>query len=137
MKIYILTRDLVDEGLAKGRVEFLGCFRTAKEVLDAIMQEQNKENLSYIEKEFEPEPITISRDPNDDLGRITFPQPQTVPLPYTYPKIWYGNNKCRTYDDCTNPQKDCINCPVTGSQASVNYTTTTGYCKNENKGGGK
>lgn len=69
MKIYILTRDLVDEGLAKGRVEFLGCFRTAKEVLDAIMQEENKENLSYIEKEFEPESITISRDSNDDLGQ--------------------------------------------------------------------
>lgn len=52
--------------------------------------------------------------------------PPSIPTPYPFPYPWSPyittNSACRTWQDCTNPHRDCINCPLNNATYTTNCT---------------
>ena len=100
MKIYIVTEKKV--GNLEVHEEYLDCFDNAEECLDFVSRMQGEgRDVTIITKEFGG--YTIPRVP-DSIGGPVY-------------------QKCRTFDDCTNPLHDCINCPVLGKSKELITTT--------------
>lgn len=84
-----------------------------------------KEMLSNIE-------IEAKLDEEDDYKNLWkhLNPPTPIPTPIFYPNRLINN--CRNWTDCTNPHRDCVNCPLmyghtyntTGATYNPKYYTT-------------
>lgn len=79
-------------------------FKAASEYGDYNDKDYNEDSVVMVCKEFKPNksletytPWTV--EPSNPFG-VGFPNPD------------YGGHHCKTWKDCTNPQYDCINCPL-------------------------
>ena len=110
MKIYIVYRkfNCIDGVI---RNEYLECFSTSEETLEFIMSQADRQYISYFTKDFQVE-VPVSKKP------IPVDTDKTREVPY----IGGGSFPyCKTFEDCTNPQMDCINCPARGNGSTTVY----------------
>lgn len=52
--------------------------------------------------------------------------------PFRFPNEPSTICRCKTWQDCTNPFRDCVNCPLSFGTGEY-YTTSTTYTTNSNK----
>ena len=103
-----------------------------KETVKKYMQfdKQTLAELLAVKEMLSNDTIDAKLDEEEDniLKRINAPThvPTPIPTPITVP--W--RNNCRNWTDCSNPHKDCVNCPLmygynmTGTTTTPNYYTT-------------
>ena len=107
------------------------CERTEFETLlfdaDEVIEYLNKNQSCGITFEVKTYEVPIDKDnfvivdkKPTDQGQIIHPY-----TPYTY-----RDGICKTWEDCTNPCMDCINCPVRDA-GSHTITTITGRTRND------
>lgn len=66
--------------------------------------------------------IDMLIEANDVIDRLT-KHPAIIEIPSGQQKPW---KTCRSWSDCTNPHKDCINCPLRYGSASQDQTNFYG-----------
>lgn len=110
MKIYIVYR--VFEKDESKKKEYLDCFNNPEDVLEFIMKCDDRDRIEYTTKDFKDSEIAETVDKKIVIGEMPLiDYPGTI---RTFPK------NCKDWTDCTNPFKDCLNCPLRG----VVYTST-------------
>ena len=77
-------------------------FKSAKAYGDYDDDDIHEDSLVMVCKEFKP---------NKSLETYT-PWIVEPSNPFGVPNPDYGGHHCKTWKDCTNPQYDCINCPL-------------------------
>lgn len=78
-------------------------FKTASKYGDYNDKDYNEDSLVMVCKEFKPNKSLETYTP----WTVEPSNPFVVPNP-----IYTGGHHCKTWADCTNPQCDCINCPL-------------------------
>jgi hypothetical protein len=110
MKIYIVYR--VFEKDESKKKEYLDCFNNPEDVLEFIMKCDDRDRIEYTTKDFEDSEIAKT-----EFRKIVV---DDKPPLIDYPSIRTFPKNCKDWTDCTNPFKDCLNCPLRG----VIYTST-------------
>jgi len=107
MKVYIVVKETLNYNTDFViRQEYVDCFINTDDVLNCVNEipATNNERIKVITKEF-------------DTAMLP-----TV-LPYTGGH-YSLTHICKDWSDCTNPMRDCINCPIRGKQDFYSVTWT-------------
>ena len=127
MKVYIVVKETLDYNTEIViRQEYVDCFINADDALNCVNEitTTNNERIKVLTKEF-----------------------GSAILPTDSPFVGghYGlAHICKNWSDCTNPLRDCINCPIrgqqdyytvswTGNTQTINTPIKKSKKKNENK----
>lgn len=100
----------------------------------SVVQMTHDEKVKMYEKLKKKELIEMLIEANNVIDMLS-KKPTVVPEPYVLPK---NNIGCRTWSDCSNPFKDCVNCPLryaTDNDRFNTYSSADGkfYFKNNIK----
>lgn len=90
-----------------------------RERVDMYMDNYTKHQLA----------IMLAARDETDKEKEDKKQSPTLPISPTYPvpNVWVDrNHRCKTWEDCTNPQYDCINCPMRSIPPQPKYILTGG-----------
>lgn len=106
MKVYTVTRQVVDSELTTHNV-YDTCFIDAEECLKYVTTQLEKGNkVKYEVKSFN-NPSVIPSNPWWSVGTIPLKTDRFV---------------CKDWGECSNPYKDCINCPLRGTTEGTTST---------------
>lgn len=104
-----------------------------KECVEKYMQFDKKTlaELLAIKEMLSNDTIETKLEKEDDYENLWkhLTPPTPIPTPIYYPNRLISN--CRNWTDCTNPHKDCVNCPLIygyntyDTKTTPNYFTTT------------
>ena len=99
------------------------------------LDKQTLAELLAIKEMLSNDTIEAKLDEEEDsiLKRINVPTPVPTPSPTPITVPWPNRliNTCRNWTECTNPHKDCVNCPLIygyntyDTKTTPNYFTTT------------
>ena len=81
-----------------------------------------EEKVEMFMKLDKKEIIDMLIEANDVIDRLT-KHPAIIEIPSGQQKPW---KTCSSWSDCTNPHKDCINCPLRFNSASQDQTNFYG-----------
>ena len=108
MKVYIVVKE------TNNKTEYVDCFVDINELIECINGINNtisNAHLQIITKEF-----NVGVDNDKDILR------EHTEIPFIGGHCL--SHFCKDWSDCTNPMRDCINCPIRGKQDFYSVTWT-------------
>ena len=128
IKIYILLDEYLN---SEYHTEFVEAFDNAEELARYMEDHQEDghkfkiEIREFMEKDNSAPSSPWPWTPNQPWTVPSYPQP-IDPLYPQMPIITWQNLPCFNGGECTNPQRDCINCPHPYGTGQYRTTTSTG-----------
>lgn len=105
MKVFIVTRQVVDSELTTHNV-YDNCFIDAEECMKYVTTQLEKGNKVKYEVKSFSNPSVI---PGNPWGVGTIP-------------LKTGRFVCKDWSECSNPYKDCVDCPLRGTSDGITST---------------
>ncbi len=101
----------------------------------SVVQMTHDEKVKMYKRLKKSELIEMLIEANNVIDMLT-KKPTVVPEPYVLPKD--SARGCKSWNDCSNPFRDCVNCPLrytTSDDRFNTYTSANGkfYFKNNIK----